>query len=901
MKLAWSVSLKRLALIVLALSLIAPQAALAESGEAVPRWQFNDMGTHWAKKHVNKMGLLQITSGDNRGNYNPNANITREQAVMMVINMLGLQEEAKQNTVAVNLDGFDVSAWAQDSVKYAVVRGLIDLREESGNVYRNPQTLKAEWGTVPASREWIAKLVVKALGKGAEAIERDGEYTGFDDDAAISDGFSGYISVAKSLGIITGSNNRFNPTNPITRAEMAVILGQAEPLLPVRNSHIVLGTLESVGPASISLRTQTGSVAYPLASDAVFYTHDSNQAILPSSLMRGDTIFLIQYGGTAYYVEKSAQTVSYETIVGEFLNIYTDTSGGQSMRIAVLVDGEPRTFPIAPGVTSFTTESGAGLKMTELTEGSQLELSRIAGTEQITSVVVKKVVEKKTISGTVERIYADTRFVEVRDQATGEKTWLEVPADVKIVSDTREIGVEDLYVGDEVAVSLRDGTVTEFVVTKSMITTMEGVVQTVDEVGKIITILDADNTLVSKFLENRVVVAISGISSARLEDVQKGDRVLLELNASDKVQKIAVQNRTIDARMQVTFDSFREEFNTLFIVSPDKKLESLELSANTAVNYNGTPVKLDQINQYFKQGDKIDLIISGDRIVSMNYSKFYTGVVTDISTRANTITLEADEFGRTTFSYTNVPIVLMFGKSSTSFNDLRVGDRVRIDLDSSQENVQFVHIVQEQLFKVKEKLSYKLIVTNMQGSSYDIGNVSGARITHYDKLFASYADIEVGSYITVSFTGSMATDIFVNKASYGVVEGIDLPLNTFEYAEYGLAPRTIADHDAIWLDGRLQPSVSFLKKGDRIHLVEGNGVLWIDVLAKEEKKVQRYISSTKTIQFTVQTLDEDNLFPLDEKVYLHHNGKVIPPTSLKRNDIVDVYFHNDRIVEMEKR
>lgn len=416
MKPGWNVSLKKWMLLALAFCLLLPQAALAEDGAAVPRWNFIDLGdSHWATKHVRKIGLLGITSGDDQGRYNPTQNITREQAVIMAINLMGLQREADANTVQVNL-GFAVSSWAEKYVKYAVVKGLIDLREESANAAAGT----GEWGTVPASREWIAKLVVKALGKGAEAAERDGEYTGFADDAAISDGYAGYVIVAKELEIMMGDNNRFNPTMPITRAEMAVVLGKTVQMLAAGDPRVVTGTLDAVTPGAITVRTQTGLVTYPLAAGAVFYTHEHNNPILPSTLTRGDAVLVIQHGGTAYFVEKTALTVRYETIVGEFLNIYTDTSAGQPMRIAVLVDGEPRAYPFAPGVTTFTAEDGTGLSLSDLTEGSLLELYRVAGTEQITRVVVKKIAEKETIFGTIEET-SSNRFVAIRDRETGKR------------------------------------------------------------------------------------------------------------------------------------------------------------------------------------------------------------------------------------------------------------------------------------------------------------------------------------------------------------------------------------------------------------------------------------------------------------------------------------------------
>lgn len=898
MKLGWSVSLRKLALMLLAFCLILPQAAFAAETESVPTFQFRDMDNHWAKKHVSKMGLLQITSGgDTKGNYLPNNNITREQAVMMVINLLGLQEEAKANTIAVNLDGYGISAWAHDSVRYAVVKGLIDLREESGNIVRNTQTLRSEWGTVNASREWIAKLVVKGIGKGAEAAERDGEYTGFDDDAAISDGFSGYVSVAKSLGIITGSNNRFNPTANITRAEMAVILGQALQHLPAQNRHVVQGTLDSVSPASITLRTSAGLVTYPLGLNAVFYTHNSNNAILPSSLTRGDSIFLIQYNDTAYYVEKTANTVNYETIVGEFVSIYTDPS-----QIAVRVNGELRLYPFTPGVTSFLSESGKGINMSDLAPDSVIELSRQTGTTVITSVVEKRKVEQKTVEATVEKIFADSRIIEYKETATGNNSLLEIPADVTIKSGSRTIGISDLYVGDKISISFKDGKIVGFDVTESVVTTIEGKVRRVSTADRMILLEGTDTPVIGYFTEPNVTVSITGLTSSKLADVQTGDEVLLELNANKRIRKVIVLNRTIDARMGVEFITFVEDSNTLVFQDADKKVDTKDLSANTAIRHQFNELKPDQINQYFKKGDKIDLVLTGDRIIRMAYSKSYTGVVKDISTRTNTVTLDAEDFGEVSFEYIANPFVLMFGKSGASFADIRVGSKVKVELDAAQNRVQYFSVIQNLLFKVKDKQSYKLVVTDSAGQSFDVSSPASATITHYDKLVASYNDVQNGGYVYISFTGTQATDIHIPRAAIGTVTSVDLAQNAFTFREYGKEARVVSDNRHVELGGKTYSNVSALKAGDRIQLVEGeDGVRLVTPLVKQQRKVFRYVAASKTLQFTTTNLQEQSAFTLTDEVYLHQNGTPISPASLAKDDVLDVYFHDGKLVEIEKR
>jgi hypothetical protein len=898
MKPGWNKVFKKLVLLALAVCLIVPQTAWAEGEETVPIWQFQDMAeSHWATKHVRKIGLLGITSGDDKGRYNPTQNITREQAVIMAINLLGLQEEAKANTVQVNL-GFSVSAWAEPYVKYAVVKGIIDLRDEAGNV-----TSAGAWGTVSASREWIAKLVAKALGKDADAADLDGAYTGFVDDAAISDGYSGYVNVVKNLGIIVGdNNNRFNPTSPITRAEMAVVFGKAEQLLTTRNAHVVTGTFESGNQTSITLRTSAGTVVYPLADDAVFYAHDSNSPILPSNLTLGDAIFLIQYGGKAYYIEKTVQTVRYETIVGEFVNIYTDTSAGQTTRIAIIVDGETRTYPFSASVTSFTRENGTGISTSEITPGSVLELRRVAGTEQITSVVVKKAVDRKTISGTVERIFADQRLIEIKDPATGERQPLyTVTADAAVWSGSRQITLADLHVGDEVSLYLVDGSVQEIVVVKSAVTTVEGKVQKVDASLRVIHLYGTP--IVGYEAESNAVISISGLNAPKLSDIQTDDEVVLELNEKQRITKVTVLNRSIDARMGVAFVMFHEDSNTLIYEDHEKNLERKVLSANTAiVNQYGSQIDLNQINQHFREGDKIDLVITGDRIVRMGYSKTYTGVLKQISAQTNTIVMDADEFGEVSFTYTNAPAVALFGKPNATMSDLLIGNRIKLELDPTQKRVMFIAIEFQQLFKVKEKLSYKMVVTDSAGKSHDITNLTAVSFTHYDKLYATYADVTAGEYVMVTFSGNSATNVYVPRLSYGIVQNVDLVNNTFTFTEYGKTARVVTDNRLLDIGGTSYYSVSPLKSGDRIMLVEGdNGIRFVTPLVKQQRKVFRYIANTQTVQFTAVNLNEQNMFKVDASVYVHQQGTPIAASTLKKDDVVDVYFHESRLFEIEKR
>lgn len=897
----WKLTMKKIVVFMIALCLLLPQAAFAVEDESasVPIWNFKDISTHWGKKNIHKMGLLEITNGFPDGTYRPNDSITQEQAIIMLIRMMGKEDEIR---TGVDITGLEVSKNAKGHVVLAIDLGLLNYAEE----IRTDGSAVLSWGATPASRQWLTKVIIRAIGQQDKANALAEVTPDFIDANRISNGYAGYINAAHELGIVSGildsktKQFRFDPQATVTRAQMAAFLGNAEKHLAARHAHIVIGQLEKIDGQAITINTASGLKQYALSSQSVFFRHDSNDAISPSSLAAGDTVYLIQYGQTAYYVEKTDAeeqkpiTPSAESFTGVLVNISMNT-----MRIYLDIDGEIEQFSFNEFVR-VTSEQGSGLSLNDLSEGSTVELVRSRDSAEISSIILKKASVQQTISGTIERISGS--IIEVKESASGVKNFHDIPADLEIVSGTRTITMDELYIGDEVTIMIKDGNVVSLSVTKPVIETVEGKVFSVDTALKVINLMEG-NRSIGYFVEPGVTVRITGMTSAGLEDVQTNDEVTLELNANDKVQKIIVNNRSIDARMGVEFLDYYEEYNTIVIPGSDNKPELKELSDTTVIDYNGLNIQMSEIKNYFTKGRKIDLIFSGDRIVKMSLSSKYRGIVTDIDPRTNTIRINADEFGSTAFAYVTVPIVDLFGKSTTSLADVRIGDQVELELNHTQDKVQYIRIIQKQLFKVKEKLSYRLTVTDEKGTEYAVNNVTTAAVTHYDKLFASYsADVLKGSYVMITFEGSLPKSIHVPKVSYGIVNSVDTSRNTFGYTEYGQPARTVVSNTDVVINQNRVNHINSLKAGDRIHLVEGqDGVKWIDILAKQTRSFFAYDAKNNAIEFTRLSASENSRFTIHENVHLHQNGQSFAITSIKRTDSLNVYIHNDTVVEIEKR
>lgn len=169
---------------------------------------FADMTpAHWAYENVKRLKELGIVNGDEKGNFNPSANVTREQFLKMLVEALGMEPVYS----ATSFDDVDANAWYAPYVAVGTNAGII-----------NGITADAFGVGSEIKRQDMALMIVRVLNmKNIEITSADGE---FEDDASISDYAKDAVYTVRSAGIIEGYNNTFNPHNSLTRAEAATVI-----------------------------------------------------------------------------------------------------------------------------------------------------------------------------------------------------------------------------------------------------------------------------------------------------------------------------------------------------------------------------------------------------------------------------------------------------------------------------------------------------------------------------------------------------------------------------------------------------------------------------------------------------------------------------------------------------
>ena len=126
--------------------------------------------------------------------------------------------------------------WASESIDYVVGRGLLD--KTSATTFSPDMAITRE-------------VLVKALGKLAEAKVKSYKSSSFT-DVKTNSSYLPYIEWASKMGIIQGiSNNRFAPTQAVTREEMATIFANYAKVtgdtLPVTREVISFTDSENIG------------------------------------------------------------------------------------------------------------------------------------------------------------------------------------------------------------------------------------------------------------------------------------------------------------------------------------------------------------------------------------------------------------------------------------------------------------------------------------------------------------------------------------------------------------------------------------------------------------------------------------------------------------------------------
>ena len=257
---------------------VAPGAALG----------FSDTRAHWARPPIDHLQSRELLSGYPDGTYRPDAYVSREEFVTLIVKALKKEPEARQLEKGSGFFADTRQRWS---------RGFVDLARElditagdgMGNFH--PQRI--------VTRQEAVTLLVNALHNGEELTD-EGEALFFDSDA-IQDWARASVTYAYQHGIIKGfPDTTFRPGEPVTRAQVAVMLEQFLDLQGQK--HHMIGNLLDI---NLSLRQAVIEIDgqrhnFEMDQNLVVYGQDSPEPLTELSLPSSGYFDLDPEGKLAY-------------------------------------------------------------------------------------------------------------------------------------------------------------------------------------------------------------------------------------------------------------------------------------------------------------------------------------------------------------------------------------------------------------------------------------------------------------------------------------------------------------------------------------------------------------------------------------------------------------------------
>lgn len=298
----------------------------------------------WAYEHIIRLASQGVFKGYDDGSFKPQSKITRIEAIVAAVRLLGLQAEAEKPenmNAKLNFNDFD-----KLKKKYGSAVGYVAVALENDLFNENDTSINPEQ---PATRLWASVLLVKAMKLEDEAKTKMDAELPFKDARNIPAGSVGYIKTALDHKLIAGYNdNTFQPNRPVTRAELAVLLDRVGGQLPEdQTAQAITGVVQSNANGAITVKKADGtSVAVPLDANVFVFRNDVKAAA--STIAAGDQVLIRTFEGKAVFIEVTKAVEATAPVAISDVSIW---SSNANRSIAYVGDTVTLTFKTKEQVT----------------------------------------------------------------------------------------------------------------------------------------------------------------------------------------------------------------------------------------------------------------------------------------------------------------------------------------------------------------------------------------------------------------------------------------------------------------------------------------------------------------------------------------------------------------------
>lgn len=418
--------------------------------------RFRDINEYkWAEKSIERMYLKGIIKGMSENEFAPSKNVTKIESLAMIIRTMGWDDEADECLKLIKKgkkkDKLEkkLQDWGKGYIEVALDKGLIDEVDIWQNNF-----------TAPATRQEVAKYIIRALGYEKEAQEYMKEDLRFKDTSAVQIGNVGYIYLIDKKDIMTGyPDHTFRPNQSVKRAEMAKLVDNLDEKLndkevdedddkdEVKTEEVFKGKL-------IELDLKDEEVVVKIDNKEKLFKIENNTVIKIDN--KEEDIEDLYVGMNVKIIvedEKVVRVYAYydeEEYKGTILSTNIEKN-----ELTMKVNDIEKTFEIDEDAD--VELDNENVKLEELQKGMELEIKLKDG--KIIEINAESII-KEYEGKIVEKIEGKTNKLTIK--IDNDNKTFEVDEDVEIESENNEDGeFEDLLVGSEIEIKLVNNIIVE--------------------------------------------------------------------------------------------------------------------------------------------------------------------------------------------------------------------------------------------------------------------------------------------------------------------------------------------------------------------------------------------------------------------------------------------------------
>ena len=532
---------------------------------------FTDISKHWAKGYIERVAEKGLVTGYDNKTFRPDNNVTVLESLVMMSRLYEIDDDLKDEIIEKyesvlndmpNSKGYE---WSFDYLAVDIELGVVS--EKSINDMFAKKTVFNS-----ATREEVAVLLTKAMMLEGEL--KKVFVLKFNDADKISEVAKQYVYMMYDKEIMQGDNKKnFNPSNKITRAEMATVMDKASDYIDRNNilpefeeNYVPTTVTEGIitkasvekGQSFIYIKDnkEVESVA-KINDETKIYINEKEKKF---SDLKEDMLVKckVDESGFATRIEADSTKKVVRGIV-----YYVAYSSPQSITIRDKDDDRIK-YDVSPNADVYL-------------DGKKIEMRKLSKNDEVTLLLDKDSVYQinstsriKDYEGVISSIDYSTYPIEVVIKTKeGVLKTFEFNSKVEITKNDKESSFDRVRVGDEVTVTTEYGEMIK-INTVAKEAEKSGIIQeiTLGSVNKI-KITDKNGDAEQYTVSSNVVVTI-GDKNASIRDLRVGYNVDINTSGDEVV--------TIDASEIQTGIYFAGK--VIFVNTDDKLIMMQSVNSN---------------------------------------------------------------------------------------------------------------------------------------------------------------------------------------------------------------------------------------------------------------------------------------------------------------------------------